>query len=96
MAPGQAVLTAIAYRPTASLPMLVEQDFWAQLSDADFMRIAVLLAQKSLNEGGCPIGTVIIGNGRRQIVGKGHNTLVQGKAAVVPGGDSSLSGKPSG
>ena len=41
------------------------------------MRIAVLLAQKGYNEGGCPIGGVIIDNQTRQIVGKGHNTLVQ-------------------
>jgi cytosine/creatinine deaminase len=41
------------------------------------MRIAVLLAQKSYDEGGCPIGGVIIDNSTRRIVGKGHNTLVQ-------------------
>jgi len=41
------------------------------------MRIAVLLAQKSVREGGCPIGAVVIDNETRQILGKGHNTLVQ-------------------
>lgn len=41
------------------------------------MRIAVLLARKSYDEGGCPIGGVIIDNQSKQIVGKGHNTLVQ-------------------
>ena len=41
------------------------------------MRIAVLLAQKSYDEGGCPIGGVIVDNQTRVIVGKGHNTLVQ-------------------
>jgi cytosine deaminase len=41
------------------------------------MRIAVLLAQKSYDEGGCPIGGVIISNDTRLILGKGHNTLVQ-------------------
>ena len=76
-APERAVLTAIAHMPTASLPQLVEEDFWLQLSDADFMRIAVLLAQKSVDEGGCPIGAVIVHNGSCRIVGKGHNTLVQ-------------------
>jgi cytosine deaminase len=41
------------------------------------MRIAVLLAQKSYDEHGCPIGGVIIDNQARRILGKGHNTLVQ-------------------
>ena len=41
------------------------------------MRIAVLLAKKSDDEGGCPIGAVIVDNVTRRIVGKGHNTLVQ-------------------
>jgi cytosine deaminase len=47
------------------------------MADADFMRLAVLLAQKGYEEGGCPIGGVIISNETRQILGKGHNTLVQ-------------------
>jgi cytosine deaminase len=41
------------------------------------MRIGVLLAKKGYEEGGCPIGGVIISNQTRQILGKGHNTLVQ-------------------
>ena len=41
------------------------------------MRIAVLLARKGYEEGGCPIGGVIVHNKTRQIMGKGHNTLVQ-------------------
>ncbi len=72
-----AVLTAIAHMPTASLPVLLNDAFVQRLSDADFMRIAVLLAQKSYDEGGCPIGAVIIDTATRRIVGKGHNTLVQ-------------------
>ncbi len=72
-----AVLNAIAHLPTSSLPCVVAPSFWKNLSDADFMRIAVLLAQKSYSEGGCPIGAVIIDNETREIVGKGHNTLVQ-------------------
>jgi len=55
----------------------MDQDFVRGLTDADFMRVAVLLAQKSYDESGCPIGAVIIDNSTRQIVGKGHNTLVQ-------------------
>ena len=71
------VLNAIAHIPTKSLPAVVSEGFWKKLSDADFMRTAVFLAQKSYDEGGCPIGGVIIDNQARCIVGKGHNTLVQ-------------------
>ncbi|MCF6436922.1 MULTISPECIES: nucleoside deaminase [Pseudoalteromonas] len=71
------VLAVIAHMPTRSLPTLMNAEFSCALTDADFMRIAVLLAQKSYKEGGCPIGAVIIDNQTRQIVGKGHNTLVQ-------------------
>ncbi len=67
----------IAHMPTKSLPVLMGSDFARGLTDADFMRIAVFLAHKSYGEGGCPIGAVIIDNSTRQIVGKGHNTLVQ-------------------
>jgi cytosine/creatinine deaminase len=71
------VLNTIAHLPTKSLPMIVEDEFFKKLTDRDFMRIGVLLAKKSYDEGGCPIGGVIINNETRQIVGKGHNTLVQ-------------------
>ncbi|AAM05731.1 TPA: nucleoside deaminase [Methanosarcina acetivorans] len=70
-------LNVIAHLPTKSLPAIVEDEFFVKLSDRNFMRIAVLLAQKSYDEGGCPIGGVIIDNNTRRIVGKGHNTLVQ-------------------
>ncbi len=70
-------LNAIAHMPTRSLPALVDEAFFEKLTDADFMRIAVFLAQKSYDEGGCPIGGVIIDNRTRRIIGKGHNTLVQ-------------------
>jgi len=55
----------------------MDDQFAASLADSDFMRIAVLLAQKSYDEGGCPIGAVIVDNTAGWIVGKGHNTLVQ-------------------
>jgi cytosine/creatinine deaminase len=71
------VLNAIAYLPTKSFSKIVEPEFFKKLTDKDFMRIGVLLAQKSYDEGGCPIGGVIIDNETRQIVGKGHNTLAQ-------------------
>ncbi|CAH9063986.1 tRNA-specific adenosine deaminase [Pseudoalteromonas holothuriae] len=70
-------LEAVAHMPTRSLPTLMGGEFGSSLSDADFMRIAVLLAQKSYQEGGCPIGAVIVDNLTKSIVGKGHNTLVQ-------------------
>lgn len=71
------VLNAIAHLPTKGLLKIVEEGFFKKLTDADFMRIAVLLAQKGYDEGGCPIGGVVIDNQTRQILGKGHNTLVQ-------------------
>jgi cytosine/creatinine deaminase len=74
---SEEALKAIAHMPTKSLSALVEDGFFKKLTDADFMRIGVLLAQKSYDEGGCPIGGVIIHNETRQIIGKGHNTLVQ-------------------
>jgi len=70
-------LNAIAHMPTQSLGVLMNDDFTQGLTDADFMRIAALLAQKSYNEGGCPIGAVIVHNATNTIVGKGHNTLTQ-------------------
>lgn len=73
----QAMLKALAHMPTSSLSVLLDEDAARQLNDADFMRIAVYLAQKSVGEGGCPIGAVIVDNASGQIVGKGHNTLVQ-------------------
>ncbi|KZN33219.1 cytosine deaminase [Pseudoalteromonas luteoviolacea CPMOR-2] len=70
-------LNVIAHMPTTSLSTLISCEFSEHLQDKDFMRIAVLLAQKSRDEGGCPIGAVIVDNDTKQIVGKGHNTLVQ-------------------
>jgi creatinine deaminase len=73
----QEVLNTIAHLPTRSLTTIVEDGFFSKLTDRDFMRIAVLLARKGYEEGGCPIGGVIIDDETRRIVGKGHNTLVQ-------------------
>jgi creatinine deaminase len=71
------VLNVIAYLPTKSLSKVVEDGFFKKVSDKDFMRLGVLLAAESYEEGGSPIGGVIIDNETRKIVGKGHNTLVQ-------------------
>jgi creatinine deaminase len=73
----QEVLNTIAHLPTRSLAKIVEDGFFKKLTDRDFMRIAVLLARKGDEEGGCPIGGVIIDDETRRIVGKGHNTLIQ-------------------
>jgi cytosine/creatinine deaminase len=71
------VLNTIAHLPTKSLSKIVDAGFFKKLTDRDFMRIAFLLAKKGYEEGGSPIGGVIISNDTRQILGKGHNTLVQ-------------------
>lgn len=71
------VLNTIAYLPTKSLSITVENGFFKKLTDKEFMRIAFLLARKGYEEGGSPIGGVIIDDETRRIVGKGHNTLVQ-------------------
>jgi cytosine/creatinine deaminase len=70
-------LSLLAWLPTRSFQKLTSPDFWPRLSDADMMRIAVLLAQKSYEEGGCPIGAVVMDNSSKKILGKGHNTLIQ-------------------
>ena len=70
------VLNVIVHLPTKSLTAVATNEFFKRLSDADFMRLAVLLAQKGYEEGGCPIGGVIISNETRQIL-RLHNTLVQ-------------------
>jgi cytosine deaminase len=75
--PTDEVLNVIAHLPTTSLRCTVDPQFIAGLTDRHFMRIAVLLAQKGFEEGGCPIGAVIVEDRARQIWGKGHNTLVQ-------------------
>lgn len=70
-------LRAIAHTSTRSLDASVHPDFWSGMEDRDYMRIGYFLALKSYEEGGCPIGGVIVDNQSGQILGKGHNTLVQ-------------------
>lgn len=82
-------LTVIALLPTEHLPKVVDQGFYAKLTDKDFMRIGTLLAEKSYNEGGCPIGGVIIDKDRR-IIGKGHNTLGQENDSTTHGETAAL------
>lgn len=85
-----ATLNAIAHIPTEHLPKLVAPDFWHNLPDSGLMRIATLLARKSYDEGGCPIGGVIIDAASRLIIGKGHNTLGQENDSTTHGETAAL------
>ncbi len=85
-----AVLNGIAHIPTEHLPKLVEPGFFKKLGDGDCLRIATWLAQKSFDEGGCPIGAVIIDLESRRILGKGHNTLGQENDSTTHGETAAL------
>jgi cytosine deaminase len=87
---NDSVLSVIAHIPTEFLPKLAELGFFSKLADRDFMRLATLLAQKSFDEGGCPIGGVIIDAATRQILGKGHNTLGQENDSTTHGETAAL------
>jgi len=47
----------------------------------EFMQAAIEEAQKGMSEGGIPIGSVIVHNGK--IIGRGHNRRVQKGSAVL-------------
>lgn len=81
----QEALKFIALTPTKELSEKVELGFFKKLTDENFMRIAVYLAEKSYKEGGCPIGAVVIDNDTRMIMGKGHNQLVQNNDPLCHG-----------
>ncbi len=49
----------------------------------EFMRAAIDEAEKGLNEGGIPIGSVLVHDGR--IIGRGHNRRVQQGSAILHG-----------
>lgn len=55
------------------------------LDDEKYMRIAYEQALKGYNEGGCPIGGVLVDNASGRILGQGHNTLVQEGNPVIHG-----------
>lgn len=80
-----AILKMIAYLPTKNLLDIIEKAFFHKLTDQHHMRIAVYLAEKSYNEGGCPIGGVIVHNETNMILGKGHNMLVQANNSRIHG-----------
>lgn len=87
---SDSVLNVLAHVPTEFLTKIATGEFFKSLSDANFMRLATLLAQKSFDEGGCPIGGVIIDASTRQVLGKGHNTLGQENDSTTHGETAAL------
>lgn len=53
------------------------------MTDNDFMQAALDEAHQGLAEGGIPIGSVIVHDGR--IIGRGHNRRVQQGSAILHG-----------
>lgn len=49
----------------------------------EFMKAAIEEAQKGLNEGGIPIGSVVVH--RNVIIGRGHNRRVQSGSVILHG-----------
>src|SRR5215467_352590 len=49
----------------------------------EFMKAAIQEAEKGVREGGIPIGSVLVHNGR--IIGRGHNRRIQKNSAVLHG-----------
>jgi cytosine deaminase len=47
------------------------------MTNEDMLHEAYLEAQRGLNEGGLPIGSVLVDESRGEIVGRGHNLRVQ-------------------
>lgn len=51
--------------------------------DHRFMAEAINEAKKSLEEGGIPIGAVLVADGK--VVGRGHNRLIQNNSTILHG-----------
>ena len=49
--------------------------------DAYFMELAIREAQKSLEEGGLPIGSVLVKDG--EVISQGHNRLIQNDSVIL-------------
>ena len=49
----------------------------------EFMKTAIEEAEKGVREGGIPIGSVLVHNGR--IIGRGHNRRIQSNSALLHG-----------
>src|SRR5579872_2129248 len=54
-------------------------------SHESYMERAFHLAAKSYSEGGCPIGGVLVENDSGQLLGEGHNALVQEGNPIMHG-----------
>jgi cytosine deaminase len=54
-----------------------------EIGDNYFMNEAIKEAKKSLNGGGIPIGAVLVKN--CEIIGRGHNKLIQNNSAILHG-----------
>lgn len=50
-----------------------------------YVQLAYEQALKSYNEGGCPIGGVLVDNDTGQVLGVGHNALVQENNPIIHG-----------
>ena len=50
-------------------------------NDSYFMELAIEEAQKSLDEGGIPIGAVLVKDG--EVISKGHNRLIQNDSVIL-------------
>ena len=55
------------------------------MDDETYMAEAYRLAAKGYGEGGCPIGGVLVRHGSGQILGRGHNALVQEGNPILHG-----------
>ena len=54
-----------------------------EANDHYFMTKAITEAKKSLQEGGIPIGAVLVADGR--VLGRGHNRLIQNNSVILHG-----------
>lgn len=61
-----------------------------KLDDNAFMQRAYELALKGYNEGGCPIGGVLVDNETGAVLGEGHNMLVQEGNPIIHGEMSAM------
>lgn len=55
------------------------------MDDEKHMAQAFRLAAKGYAEGGCPIGGVLVRNGSGEVLGQGHNALVQEGNPILHG-----------
>ena len=56
-----------------------------KLDDEAYMQRAFRQARKSYDEGGCPIGGVLVDNDTGDVLGEGHNALVQEENPILHG-----------